>query len=206
MALLTREDDDEPDYPYEVGQRGWNAFMQYRLTPYNLFTAGYHRTQARSLGDEAQTAYVRLEYDREIPFWAKIKAVGRTKRVRDDIADRVFGLGRSAIYLEPEPIPLFSLTNVELRNPLGIAVLQDDPMLLRNSWFHTVYVKATLKRFESFTAELSVKRETNRQQATSFQKENVVRFGDCVNRNTCGILGRTTHPITNKSGFIDVLG
>ena len=94
--------------------------------------------------------------------------------MRDDIADRVFGLGRSAIYLEPEPIPLFSLTNEELRNPLGIAVLQDDPMLLRNSWFHTVYVKATLKRFEGFTAELSVKREVNRQQATSFQKKNVV--------------------------------
>ena len=169
-----REDDDEPDYPYEVGQRGWNVFMQYRLTPYNLFTAGYHQTQARSLGDEAKTAYMRLEYDREIPFWAKVRAVGRTKRVRDDIADRVFGLGRSAIYLEPEPIPLFSLTNEELRNPLGIAVLQDDPMLLRNSWLHTIYVKATLKRFESFTTELSVKRETNRQQATSFQKENVV--------------------------------
>ena len=100
-----REDDDEPDYPYEVGQRGWNVFSQYRPTPYSLLTAGYHRARDFALGDEARTAYVRLEYDRDVPFWAKVRAVGRSKRVHDDIADRVFGLGRSPIYLEPEPIP-----------------------------------------------------------------------------------------------------
>lgn len=169
-----REDDDDPDYPYEVGQQGWNLFSQYRPTPYSLLTGGYHHTRALSLGDEARTAYVRLEYERDIPFWAKVKAVGRTKRVHDDIEDRVFGLGRSPIYLEPEPIPLFALTDEELRNPLGVAVLQDDPMLLRNSWLHTVYAKATFTRFENISAEISVKRETNHQQATSLQPDNVI--------------------------------
>jgi len=169
-----REDDDEPDYPYEVGQRGWNVFSQYKPTLYSLLTAGYHRARGFALGDEARTAYVRLEYDRDIPFWAKVRAVGRSKRVHDDIADRVFGLGRSPIYLEPEPIPLFSLTDEELRNPLGVAVLQDDPLLLRDSWMHTVYAKATLTRFENFTAEISVKNERNYQQSTALQSSNVI--------------------------------
>ena len=178
--------------------------MQYRLTPHNLFTAGYHQTQARSLGDEAKTAYMRLEYDRETVL-GKVRAVGRTKRVRDDIADRVFGLG-GAIYLEPEPIPLFSLTNEELRNPLGIAVLQDDPMLLRNSWLHTIYVKATLKDLKASRNSVSKRDESSTSDFFSEEKCGL-RFSDCVQiPMSVESLERATHPITNKVASSTFLG
>ena len=169
-----RENDDKPDYPYDVDRRGAHAFVQMGIIKGSTLTLGHNRSYAPSQGGEATSGYARFEYERRIPFWAEVYGVERLKRVRDDIADEVFGLGRNPIYLEPEPVPLFSPTDEELRNPLGLSVLQEDPLLMRDSWVNTLYVRAKLVRYERFNALLSVKRESNRQQATDLQPQNAI--------------------------------
>ncbi len=169
-----REDDDKPDYPYNVGERGWNMFGQFRPDEHSILTLGNSRINALSQGTEAKMAYLRLESKRKLPFWMKLEAVYRTKRVWDNIADRVFGLGRNPIYLEPEPVPLYALTDEAILNPLGIAVVEEDPLLMRDSWVNTFYVKANLIRYENFDAELSVKREFNQQNSTIIQADNLI--------------------------------
>ena len=155
-------------------RRGAHAFVQMGIIKGSTLTLGHNRSYAPSQGGEATSGYARFEYERRIPFWAEVYGVERLKRVRDDIADEVFGLGRNPIYLEPEPVPLFSPTDEELRNPLGLSVLQEDPLLMRDSWVNTLYVRAKLVRYERFNALLSVKRESNRQQATDLQPQNAI--------------------------------
>ncbi|MEE3235057.1 MAG: hypothetical protein VX294_12880 [Candidatus Latescibacterota bacterium] len=169
-----REDDDKPDYPYNVGERGWNFFGQFRPNESSLLTLGTNRTSALSQGTEAKMTYLRFEWKRRLPYWVKLEAVGRTKRVLDNVADRVFGLGRNPIYLEPEPVPLYSLTDEAILNPLGIAVMEDDPLLMRDSWVNTFFAKANFIRYENFFSELSIKKEFNQQTATLSQAENLI--------------------------------
>ena len=169
-----REDDDKPDYPYDVDRRGIHGFGQMDMLPSGTLTLGYHHSRAPAEGGEANSTYARFEYQRRIPFWAEVYGVERLKWVQDDIADVVFGLGRNPIYLEPEPVPLFAPTDEQRRNPLGLAVLQDDPLLMRDSRVHTLYLRAKLVRYEYFHAVWSLKHERNSQRRTPQQPQNTI--------------------------------
>jgi hypothetical protein len=167
-----REDDNKPDYPYDPDRRGFHGFGQAGLAKGVKLSLGLHHTRAPSAGRRAKVAYGRLEVEKRVPFWAEIHAIQRVKRVRDDIADDVFDLGREPIYFEPEVIPLFRPTEEELRNPLGEAELRRDPLLMRKSWVNTFYAKARLIRVEHLNIDLSFKWEHNNQADASFQDGN----------------------------------
>ncbi len=167
-----REDDLKPDYPYDQDRRGLHGFGSYRPRPGMKVTLGYHRTWAPFGGDQAEVYYGRYEYERRLPFLVDIYAVERLKRVRDEIADEVFGLGRDPIYFTPDIIPLRLPTEEELRHPLGTSRLLADPLLMRDSWVNTLYTRTRFIRVPNLNVEVSLKSDNNFQRRTSLQPNN----------------------------------
>ena len=171
-VIDVREDDQKPDYPYDPDRQGAHLFGLYTLRKGMSVTVGYHQTKAAFAGTRSEMTYGRFEYERRLPFLVDLFAVERLKRVRDDIRDDVFGVARNPIYFEPDVIPLNFLTQEELLNPLGQAVLLRDPLLMRRSWVNTAFVRAGFIRVPQLTAEVTLKYDTNFQQSTAFQPDN----------------------------------
>lgn len=169
-----RENDYKPDYPYDADRRGVHGFAQCAPFKYSTLTLGHHYTWAPSYGGRARSTYARLEYDRRVPFLVHLYAVERLRRVKDDIPDDVFGLSRDPIYFEPDVVPLFPLTEEELRNPLGEAQLQKDPLLMRHSWTNTLYTRVRFLRVDRLNVELSLKYDDNFQRRTALQPSNQI--------------------------------
>ena len=173
-VIDVREDDQKPDFPYDPDRRGVHLFVLFRPRKDMSVTLGRHETEAPSAGSRAEMIYGRYEYERRLPYLVDLYAVERLKRVRDDIRDDVFGVARNPIYFEPDVIPLNILTQEELLNPLGEAVLLRDPLLMRRSWVNTAYVRARFIRMPPLNVELSLKYELNFQQETTLQPDNTV--------------------------------
>ncbi|HCL30306.1 MAG TPA: hypothetical protein DIC52_17975 [Candidatus Latescibacteria bacterium] len=171
-VIDVREDDQKPDYPYDPDRQGGHLFGLYKLRKGMAVTAGYHKTEASFAGTRSEMAYGRFEYERRLPFLVDLFAVERLKRVRDDIRDDVFGVARNPIYFEPDIIPLNFLSQEELLNPLGQAVLLRDPLLMRHSWVNTAFVRAGYIQVPQLTAEVTLKYDSNFQQSTAFQLDN----------------------------------
>ncbi|MEW6751395.1 MAG: hypothetical protein AB1505_10510, partial [Candidatus Latescibacterota bacterium] len=171
-VLDERENDNKPDYPYDADRRGVHGFAQASPGRGATLTLGHHRTWAPSFGGRARSTYARLDYDRRLPFLVDVHAVERVRYVRDDIPDDVFALSRNPVYFEPDIVPLFPLTDAELRSPLGEAQLQRDPLLMRRSWTHTLYARTRLRRVWGLNVELSLKHDANFQRPTAVQAAN----------------------------------
>ena len=170
-----REDDQKPDYPYDPDRQGGHLFGLYRLRKGMSVTVGYHRTKAIFAGTESEMLYGRFEYKRRLPFLVDLYAAERFKRVRDNIRDDVFGVARNPIYFEPDVIPLNFLSEAELLNPLGEAVLLRDPLLMRRSWVNTTFVRAGYIRVPHLNVEAILKYDRNAQQRAVFQADNTIR-------------------------------
>jgi hypothetical protein len=169
-----RENDIKPDYPYDRDRRGYHAYAEQLLSKGLTLTLGHHNTWAPAEGGRAKTSYGRLEYRRRIPFLVDLYAVERLKRIEDTIRDDIFGLGRDPIYFQPEVVPLVRLTEDDVLNPLGEAVLIRDPLLSRDSWVNTVYTEARWIQVPRLNVSLNLKHDRNSQQGTSLQPDNVV--------------------------------
>ena len=166
-----RENDLKSDYPYDADRRGFHGFSRIFHGRATL-TVGHHRSWAPFGGGRAEGTYAKAEYERRIPFLVDVYGVERLKRVRDDVADDVFGLGRDPIYFEPDIISIVPLTEEQLFNPLGEAELLKDPLTMRDSWVNTLYTRTRYIGTPNLNVELSVKYETNLQQSTTLLPEN----------------------------------
>ena len=175
-VIDVREDDQKADLPYDPDRRGGHVFGQFRPRKGMDLNLGYHKTGAPFAGTQAEVLYGRYQYQRRLPFLVDLYAVERLKRVRDDIVDEVFGVGRSPIYFEPDviPIPLHELTQDDVLHPLGVPVLLRDPLLMRRSWVNTAYVRARYIRVPQLNVEVSLKYDNNFQQRTAFQPDNQI--------------------------------
>jgi len=86
-----RENDDEPDYPYQRDQQGLHLFYDFTHRPWWLSLAriGWYRSEEIVGGHEMSVAYARLGLVSEAPeFWLSFR--DDVKRVRDDIPDDVY--------------------------------------------------------------------------------------------------------------------
>ena len=169
-----RENDLKSDYPYDTDRRGFHGFAEFFPHKGTTVAVGHLQTWAPFGGGRAEATYAKVEYERRIPFLVDVYGIERLKRVEDDIADDVFGLGRNAIYFEPDVIPIVPLTDEQFFNPLGEAQLLRDPLHMRDSWVNTIYTRTRYIGTPKLNVELSIKYETNFQQSTSLQPDNSI--------------------------------
>ncbi len=115
-AVDSRQNDNEPDYPYEADSEGRHVFVSFKSGPALQLTLGAHRVEQLAGGGRNRAAYVKLEYRRQLLRHLELELHHRAKRVQDDIPD-----------------PLYQyLSNPLVRGNYEIA-LQNDPLNFRNS-------------------------------------------------------------------------
>jgi hypothetical protein len=165
-----REDDDRPDYPYDLDTRGYHVFGSYGLDEGLKYTAGVANFEQPGAGGRTDVKYGRLEFNKYIPFFADVFAATHVKRVEDTIYDHTFSHERR---LSTTLIDSFTYVDNQFRSREGI---QSDPFYdqlnYRDSWVSASYFDAKLFRIPNMTVQVKLKYDMNHQNETGYQDKN----------------------------------
>lgn len=126
----SRENDDEPDYPYRRGQRGLHLLFNVARRPSWLdrTVVGWYRILDSAGGGKATAIYGRTAAHIGTPEFS-LTLADDVKRVKDDIPDDVY------------PFFLTTDTKLFLRFNTSAYVPPPDPLLMRNSVVNTLFLK-----------------------------------------------------------------
>ena len=130
------EDDNEADYPYKRGRRGYNAYAGVEVRPQFNVMAGYLDQRLLRTARENQSIYLLLTAKHEIPeqdFSAWF--ITHPRKVKDDIPDDV-------------------LLWTEQPGTRGVAVFTRDPLAAQDAFVNTSYLEVRYNRFLPFTAKV----------------------------------------------------
>ena len=159
-----REDDYEPDYPYDPDQRGYHLFAQYDMTPRLSFGMGRHHVVSIAGGGRNHSSYALLTYRREgLERLRRIFFENHFRRVEDDIPDE-FNRTREDIELIVRGAysPTFDgLPAVIAGNPI---VIRTDPLLYADSYVNETYLEGHWRPRPGFNAVQKLRLRLNWQQ------------------------------------------
>lgn len=163
-----REDDLEPDYPYDVDRQGFHLFAEVEPVRSLQLALGHYDSEEIWRGGRNRVSYAKLDLRRSYYPHGAVQVANTLKRVRDDIADDT-----------PQFSPLVSNgVPFEVRGSASGAsdrVLVEDELAMRDSWVNTVYADATWFRVEGLTLNGRLKYTANHQGASALQPEDVTR-------------------------------
>jgi len=117
-----RENDNLPDYPYPLDNGGYHLFAEMPLRVGASLRLGRYRVDQRAGAGRNHADYLELRYTGAGSEDQVLEADYRLRRVRDDIADPVY-----RVVADPLSGSSTSMT------------IQHDPLLMRNSWVHTLF-------------------------------------------------------------------
>ena len=162
-----REDDRDPDYPYEADSRGLHFFAQVDPSRGLALAAGRYRVEGIWRGGENRVTYASLDYNRALFPYARVRLANTFKRVHDDLPDDT----PQFAYFEYHAIP---------RNPNSAVAGSfttevEDELLMRNSVVNTAYLDATFLRVPNLNINNRLKHTLNIQRRTDLQSGNTVR-------------------------------
>ena len=82
-----REDDRDPDYPYDVDTGGHHLYLGFEAAAGLDLTLGRFRVEQVWGGGGNHVDYARLKYHRPVYPYGRVHLANTLKRVRDDMAD-----------------------------------------------------------------------------------------------------------------------
>lgn len=165
-----REDDDRPDYPYNIDTKGFHLFGSYGEDLGMKYTLGFMNLKQINGGGVTDVRYGKIQYNKFIPFFAELNLATQFKKVEDTIQDNVF---RHERMLSTTLIDSFSYVDNTFLTREGIQHENYyDPLLYRNSYVSTSYFNTKLFRIPNLTVELKFKYDINHQNDTGFQQKN----------------------------------
>ena len=139
-----RENDDEPDYPYDRDRKGWHGFVSLPARQGLSGGAGIYRQESIARSGKSLSRYARLACDYEAPRWGEVELRHDTKRVEDTIPD-----------------PVFVFRAGENNNPNRPPT--PDPLSMADSWVHTTFAGTRLTRVPRLRVENNGQWVLNRQ-------------------------------------------
>jgi len=172
-VIDSREDDDRPDYPYNIDTKGYHLFTSFGEETGTKYTVGYMNMDEIWGGGETDVRYGKIEYKKFIPFFADLTVNTQLKKVKDTIMDDVFGHERS---LSTTLIDSFSFVDNPFYGREGIQHdFLYDQLKYRDSWVSTSYFDTKIFRVPNLTVGIKVKYDLNHQNENSFQnKHNII--------------------------------
>ena len=161
-----REDDFEPDYPYDVDTQGHHLFAGLRPRAGLEFTLGRYRTRQIWGAGKNRVSYFKTAYQRSLFPYGRVEFFNVFKQVQDDIEDDT-----------PQFLPRISnALPFEVRGTFDANVdnfeLVEDELAMRNSLVNTAYLKATFFRIDNLNIDQRLKYDVNFQRPTSLQPAN----------------------------------
>ncbi len=130
------EDDNEADYPYKLGRRGYNVYTTVELLPRTTLMVGYLDQRLLKTARENTAAYLLVTAKKEWPekdlsAWF----IANPRKVRDDIPDDVL-LWR------------------DLPGTRGRSVFTRDLLAARDAFINTTYLEVHYDRYLPLTAKI----------------------------------------------------
>ncbi len=130
------EDDEEADYPYKLGRRGYNTYATVEIVPQTTLMAGYLDQRLLKTSRENQSAYLLLTSKKEYPKQdLRVWFVLNPRKVQDDIPDDV-------------------LLWKDLPGTFGRSIFTRDILAARDAFINTTYLEVHYDRFLPFTTKI----------------------------------------------------
>ncbi len=166
------EDDDRPDYPYDLDTKGYHVFTSYGEKIGMKYTLGYINFDQINGGGMTNVRYGKLHYNKFIPFFADLTVASTLKKVEDSIQDFVF---RHERRLSTTLVDSFSYRDNPYMEREGIQHEPFyDPLMYRNSFVSTSFFNTKLFHIPNLTIDIKLKYDLNRQNETSYQRKNEI--------------------------------
>ena len=162
-----REDDRDPDYPYDADTRGHHLFGGFEVADDLTLTLGGFRVAQVWGGGRNHVAYARLKYDHPLYPYGRVDFSNTLKRVRDDIADdapRIAWFAQHGVPIDPLP-----------GNDDYYTAEVGDELLMRDSLVNTAWLDATFLRVAGLHVNSRLKHTLNLQNRTARQPDNTIR-------------------------------
>lgn len=130
------EDDEEADYPYKLGRRGYNTYATVEIVPRATLMAGYLDQRLLKTARENRSAYLLLtakkDYpERDLSVWFVLNP----RKVQDNIPDDV-------------------LLWKDLPGTFGRSIFTRDILAAQDAFINTTYLEVHYDRFLPFTAKI----------------------------------------------------
>ena len=167
-VIDVRENDNKPDYPYDLNRKGYHLFVRFQPQRALELTFGRYDMEAIWGGQRADVWYAKAEYQRRFGSWGELRAVDFLKRVRDDIPDGVFRFG--------------DVANFDIFNPRAtIETFVEDELLLQDSAVNTAFVDFAFRGVRNLFVGANLKFEVN-QQLSAKSDDNAIQLWTSVLR------------------------
>ena len=165
------EDDNEADYPYKRGHRGYNTYVGVEITPGVHAMAGHLDERLLDTDRENTTSYLLLTATKKIPrHKLRLRLISNPRKVADDI---------------PEDVFLWT----ETPGTRGGSRFVRDPLAARDAFVNTTYMDLHYDRAVSFSTK--IKHELYSQLGST---------GDLLrNQRFLGMVNKAKYPLELRS-------
>ena len=179
-----REDDIDPDYPYDFDQKGFHIFGQINLTPHWGLASGHFSIRELAGAGRNRATYLLMTYRRENPISGqRLNIQNHFRRVKDNIPDEYLVLG---------DVPRRLLFSVRRRRRYDYRLLvasdvREDPLRYQNSYVNEFYADARFRPLASLSLDYKLRYRSNWQRvgrsiSGNLQRERRLDFLTLVSR------------------------
>ena len=169
-VIDVREDDQKPDYPYDLNRKGLHLFARGRPQPGLEVTVGSFEVEAIRGGTRSQSLYAAADYRRQVSGRSELRVANFAKRVKDDIPDNVFRYG--------------DIASFDAFNPRATTrVFVEDELLMQDSFVNTAFVGFSFSDVRRFSGKFDVKHEANAQLDPERSGSNLIQLWTAVARS-----------------------
>ena len=156
-----REDDLDPDYPYDHDQRGYHLFGRVGMTSNLSLTLGRYDVEEIAAAGRNRSTYVLLTYLREGQGRLdRLFLESHLRRVEDDIADEF-----SVLVEKPGATNLGSRGGLlRLNAPTFSNFMRRDLLFYKDSWVEEIYGEARLSPWPALKLDQKLRLRLNWQQ------------------------------------------
>ena len=177
-----REDDNEPDHPYEPDQRGYHLFGQVGLTQHWSVGLGRYAVEEIAGAGRNRSTYTLLNYHRKgVGRFRRLFFENHLRRVQDNIADEYTvlaelpGRAESDLYYHDFGVPLFT------------SQLREDLLFYQDSYVNETYLEARLQPWSTLELVQKYRLRLNWQQGGQlyngvFQRQGRLDYWTVVSR------------------------
>ena len=169
-VIDAREDDDKPDYPYDLDTKGYHVFGSYGEDTGLKYTLGLINYEQPLKGGVTDVKYGKVEYYKYIPFYADVNFASSFKKAKDDIQDNVF---QHSPRLSTTLVDSFRYVDNAFYSREGIQHdVSMDQLNYRDSYVSSSYLDTKLFRIPNLTVNMKFVYDINHQNETSYQEKN----------------------------------
>ena len=161
--LDARENDTDPDYPYDPDLRGLHVYGQFNPAPGLTWSVGLMDANQNAGGAPSDVLYTRLTYWRKVPAVGQFFAVASLEEVEDGVEDPL------SVYSDRvlTTAELFELDFPGFQRNIQLAPFveeaRDDPLLFKDSRYLRFFTDARWNAIPRLNMRNKVKYEINAQ-------------------------------------------